>query len=676
MAKRRSKRPRQTREATEQAPVAPKGRLGIILGLLVVTAVVYSPVRDHEFVNYDDPYYVAENAHVADGLTTEGLRWALTSFEDGNWFPLTWASHMLDVELFGLDSGAHHLTSVALHLGSTLLLFGLLLTMTGARWPSALVAFVFALHPQHVESVTWIAERKDVLSGLFWMLTLWAYVWYVRRLTWSTYLVVIVAFALGLMTKAMIVTLPVALLLLDVWPLGRLAGSSGEASGDLQKPRGTQRTWGGLVREKLPLVALAAGASIVTYAAQAGVGAVSSLDVIPLGTRMANATVSYAAYLVDMVWPSGLAVFYPHLLSIPWWQLVPAFVVLVGISWAVNRMRHDRPYMVVGWLWYLLILIPVSGIFQLGAQARADRYMYIPSIGIAVMLAWGLADLCIRHPAWRRAIVGAAVAACAVLTILTWRQVQHWQDSTTLFQHAVDVTEGNYVAHNNLGLALRERGQVEAAMAHYEAAITINPRHAASHNNLGEILLGLGRASEAVPRFEQARRLQPDLQDAHVNLGSAYSSLGRIDEAVAQYRDIIRRWPEFGPGLRRRPLQPRTRADVDRSCRGRGAGVRGGDPPAADGRRSPLQPRERAGGDEPLRRGRRRLQHGDATQARLCQGLREPRDHAGTYGRPRRRHRPVSGGAAHRSGHGRDSGEPGLRAVDSLRYRQRHRVCS
>jgi tetratricopeptide (TPR) repeat protein len=520
--------------------------LGIILALLVTTVLVYAPVREYAFVNYDDPSYVAANPHVPNGLTADGLRWALTSFEDGNWFPMTWMSHMLDVEFFGLDSGAHHVTNVVLHVGSTLLLFGLLLTMTGARWPSALVAFIFAVHPQHVEPVAWIAGRKDVLNGIFWMVTIWAYVWYARRATWARYAVVIVTFALGLMTKATIVTLPVVLLLLDVWPLTRLVRSGGEPS-----PVSTgraPRTMRQLVLEKLPLLALAGGTALVAYTSRTSAGAVSSLDVIPLATRIANALVSYVGYLGDMIWPAGLAVFYPHPLSVPLWQFGPALVVLAIVSGAVYRMRHARPYLIVGWLWYVLTLLPVSGLVQLGPQARADRFMYIPSIGIAVMMAWGLAELWTRRDTWRRAVVGVTVAACAVLMLLTSRQVQTWRDSTTLFQHAVEVTAGNYVAHNNLGLAMRERGQVDDAISHYESAIAINPRHASAHNNLGEVLLALGRPGEAVPRLEQARRLQPERRDVQINLGNAYSSLGRIDEAVAQYRDVVRRWPEVPQG--------------------------------------------------------------------------------------------------------------------------------
>jgi tetratricopeptide (TPR) repeat protein len=499
----------------------------VALALVLATAVAYGSVRRHAFVNYDDPDYVIENRHVTGGLTVAGLRWALTSTDEGNWFPLTWLSHMADVELYGLASGGHHVTSLLLHLATSALLFFLLRTTTATRWPSALAASLFALHPLRVESVAWVAERKDVLNGLFWVLTLAAWVRYTSRQTAGRYVAVCLAFALGLMTKGMIVTLPAVLLLLDVWPLGRMS----------------RATLAARLLEKAPLLAIAAGPAVVTFVAQSGAGAVSSFDTVPFTTRLANAIVSAAAYLGDMVWPAGLAVFYPHPLSVPAWHVVAAASVLAALSYLAWRHRATRPYLLVGWLWYLVTLLPVIGLIQIGAQARADRYTYIPSIGVALMVAFGLGELCRRVPRRKPLAAMGATAGVAILAVLTWQQVQHWRDSAALFRHALAVTAGNYVAHNNLGLALREQGRLDEARVQYEQAIRIQPRNAAAHNNLGEVLLELGRQADALAPLEQARRLQPGFREAEVNLGSALAGTGRLEEAVAHFRDVVRRWP-------------------------------------------------------------------------------------------------------------------------------------
>ena len=403
---------------------------------------MYAQVGGFGFVNFDDPDYVAENPHVRGGITADGVRWAFTSGDAANWFPLTRLSHMLDVELFGLRAGWHHLVNVLIHALAALLLFGFLNRATQARWPSALAAFLFALHPLHVESVAWIAERKDVLSALFWFLALWAYV---RGRKW----LVLAAFCLGLMAKLMIVTLPFVLLLMDVWPLRR--------------PRAASLIWG-----KLPLFALSAAAAVATYLVQRESGAVQALEQFPLGLRIENALVTYLVYLLRTIWPARLAAFYPYPAHIPLWQAALAAAPLAGITAAVLRLRRDRPYLAVGWLWFLGTLVPVIGLVQVGAQARADRYMYVPMAGLAIMLSWGIAELQWK---WAPATAATFVAVCMALTAV---QAGYWRSSETLFGHALDVTEGNYLAHHNLGVALAEDpSRTSEAIAQYQAALDI-----------------------------------------------------------------------------------------------------------------------------------------------------------------------------------------------------------
>jgi hypothetical protein len=383
--------------------------MGIALALVAITLAVYLPVRQFGFVNFDDPDYVSANAHIAHGLTRAAVLWAFTTGYAANWHPLTWLSHMIDVQVFGVNAGPQHLVNLLLHVLNTLLLFGLLHRMTGARGRSAFVAALFAVHPLHVESVAWIAERKDVLSTLFWMLTMWAYVAYVRRPSWARYLGVAIAFALGLMAKPMLVTLPAVLLLLDVWPLGRTGVTR------LLRPRRA------LVLEKLPLFALAAVSSVMTFLVQRRGGAVSTVDQYPWASRVANALVEYVVYLGRMCWPARLSIFYPYSQSLPGWSVAGSLVLLVALSVAVFRAGGRRPYLVVGWLWYVVTLVPVIGLIQIGTQARADRYTYVPLIGIFIMAAWGLPDLLAIARACRglaghdRGLCGHRARASAIL---------------------------------------------------------------------------------------------------------------------------------------------------------------------------------------------------------------------------------------------------------------------
>jgi Tfp pilus assembly protein PilF len=503
----------------------------IYIGLFVVTFAIYSQVRRFDFVNYDDPEYVTDNPYVRQGITPPGLAWALTSGDAANWFPASRVSHMLDVQLFGLESGWHHLTSVLLHTLATLLLFAFLHRATRQRWPSALVALLFALHPLHVESVAWVAERKDVLSAFFWFLALYFYVRYAeaaggKRTGW--YLSVLAAFALGLMSKPMIVTLPFVLLLVDVWPLNRW-----------------RPPFGPLVREKLAFFGLSGAAALTTYLVQRHGGAVSAL---PLGLRFGNALDTWIIYIFKTLWPTRLAAFYPFPKDLPVWQPTLAALLLAGITLAVVRVYRTRPYLAVGWFWYVGTLVPVIGLVQVGAQARADRYMYIPMAGLGIMLAWGLADLAARWPRAKRAMAISAAAACVALAVVTWQQIPYWQNSETLFRHAIAVTEHNHLAHNNLANALSVMpGRLPEAISEYEEALRLGPDYAEAHNNLAAALLQTpGRRADAIAHLEAALRLDPDYAEAHNNLGNALAETpGRLPDAIAQYEAALRLRPAY-----------------------------------------------------------------------------------------------------------------------------------
>lgn len=507
-------------------------RLTVYLSLLLAIAAIYAQVRHFDFVNYDDPDYVVENAHVRAGLTSSGVAWAFTSGDTANWIPLTWLSHMAVAQFFGLESGWHHLANLLLHVLSTLLLFAVLHRLTGALWRSALVAFFFGLHPLHVESVAWISERKDVLSGFFWMLTLWCYVRYTERPGPRRYALVLIAFCLGLLAKPMLVTLPVVLLLLDVWPLRRIG----------LVPRDRSVIYR-LFTEKIPLLALSVAASFATFFVQRSGGAVLTFDTVPLTARLGNAFVSYCIYLLQMVWPVRLAVFYPYV-ELPLWQQAVAALAVFGVSALVIR-QWRRPYLAVGWFWYLGTLLPVIGLVQVGEQAHADRYTYLPLIGIFLMAVWGAEELLgsWRAPAW----LGPALAAalCLASVAVTWTQLQYWKGSESLMDHAIRVTSRNYVARNNYGAALRSRGRIDEALVQFREAVAIRPRNLEAQNNVGEALMQQGHPGDAMPYFLEALRLKPDSPEAHANLGSALDKSGRSAEAVAHYRQAIQYRPAY-----------------------------------------------------------------------------------------------------------------------------------
>jgi len=493
---------------------APSSTVWIYILLAVVTVATYAQVFEHEFVSYDDPDYITVNPHVQAGLTSTGVTWAFTTVYAANWHPLTWISHMLDWQLFGTQAGAHHLVSVLIHAVSVLLLFAVLTKVTGAVYRSAFVAFVFALHPLHVESVAWASERKDVLSGLFFFLTLWAWLEYLDRPAIWRYLLTAAAFACGLMSKPMLVTLPLVLLLLDVWPLKRFSRRA--------------------IIEKLPLAAMAIASSAITFLVQQRGGAVAALDLVPLHLLIENALVSYVMYLLKFLWPSNLAVFYPYP-DLTWWKATLAAAALIAITVGVRR----RPYLMTGWLWFVIMLVPVIGLVQVGVQARADRYTYLPVIGLAIMLAWGMAEFL---PSRYAAIAGAAL--CAVWTIATWQQIGTWHDSVALFTHAIESTDDNYFAYNALGATLRNQGRMDDAVANFEVALKSKPHFADAQDNLGEALASEGRIDEAIPHLREAVRLQPDSLEAHINLGAALNKAAQPKEGESEFRSALALQPE------------------------------------------------------------------------------------------------------------------------------------
>jgi protein O-mannosyl-transferase len=502
----------------------------ICLGLALAVLAAYAPVWKAGFITYDDPSYVTANPHVQDGLSWAGVVWALTTGHAGNWHPLTWISHMLDFQLYGMNPAGHHLTSVVLHAANSVLLFLLLQRMTRRMWPSALVAALFALHPMHVESVAWVSERKDVLSALFWILSIWAYVRFVEEsgagkaggktfYNWS-----IVLFGLGLAAKPMLVTLPFVLLLLDYWPLQR-----------------RQTPIAGLFVEKTPFFILAAGSCAVTFFVQLHGGTVMPLDRLPFGMRVANVPVSYVRYLAKTFWPAHLAIAYP-MLRWPVWTMVGATVLLLLLSrLAFGRVRA-QPWLAVGWLWFLGTLTPVIGVVQVGMQSMADRYSYIPSIGLFIAVVWAAREWGARLGARAPAILGGLGAA--ICLVLTARQAACWKNDQTLFQHAIQNTTGNFIAYAGLGDYEGQHGQTNRAIDHLETSVRINPGFPNSRNVLGRILLMEGRDDEALAQLQKAVSLGPELADARYNLGYALLAKGRLGEALDQFQAQVDLKPE------------------------------------------------------------------------------------------------------------------------------------
>jgi Flp pilus assembly protein TadD len=525
-------------------------KLLIGLFLIVATVLVFWPVKNHEFLNYDDNEYVTENPQVKDGLTFKGFLWAFTTTHAANWHPITWLSHMMDCDLYGLAPGGHHLTNVLFHIANALLLFFILHRMTKALWVSGFVAALFAVHPLHVESVAWVAERKDVLSTFFWMLTLGAYLYYVKRPGVGRYSWVIAFFGLGLQAKPMVATLPFVLLLIDYWPLRRFRSGPSEDGPSSEGPsrisfRKQTSSALGLFSEKIPLFVLSAASSLFTYLAQQKGGGLKSVEAYPLATRAVNAMVSYAGYIRKMIWPEGMAFFYPYPETFPIWEVVGSILLLSCISFLVVRYARKHPFLLVGWLWYLGTLVPVIGLIQVGNQAMADRYTYIPLVGLFLVAGMGFSCLSEKWR-YRKVFLGASMGlALLLLMVITRLQVNHWQNNFTLFEHALKVTSDNFLAHNNLGVAVAEQGKLDEAIAHFREAIRINPNYLDAHYNLGVNLAKQGKYEEAMDHYKEAFRIAPHDAETHNKVGILLAREGKQREAIDHFAEALRSRPGF-----------------------------------------------------------------------------------------------------------------------------------
>jgi protein O-mannosyl-transferase len=501
--------------------------VGICLSLAVLTWLVFGQTLWHDFINYDDPHYVYENTKITGGLSISGIAWAFTHIHSLNWHPLTTISHMLDCQLYGLKAGWHHFTNVFLHTLAAMLLFLALQQMTGGPsrtgsiWRSAFVTAVFAIHPLRVESVAWIAERKDVLSGVFFMLTLLAYMYYARLPRVRGYLLVVFLFACGLMCKPMLVTLPFVLLLLDYWPLDRIKG----------------QLWN-RVAEKIPLIALSAVSSVITFLIQKG--AVGRTEELPILERINNAIVSYVLYIWQMLWPVNLAVFYPHPENrLPLWEIISSLVLLILITAVAIAVRKKRPYLITGWLWYLGMLVPVIGLVQVGWQGRADRYTYLPQIGLYIAATWAVTDLTTLYRHQRAILSTAAIVVIAALSCCAWVQTSYWRDTETLFRHALAVTTNNDVAENNLGIVFLGQGKLDEAISLLQTAVDLRPENSPAHENLAKALLQKGHVAGALIHYRKLLELQPDNIELHNIVGTVLTQQGRVGEGVEEWQKVL-----------------------------------------------------------------------------------------------------------------------------------------
>jgi protein O-mannosyl-transferase len=495
------------------------------IGLSILVLVSYWTVAGNQFISFDDPLYVTENAQVQKGLNWETVVWAFTTPRACNWHPLTWLSLMLDRELYWRNAGGYHWTNVILHLLGGLILFLALSRMTASLWRSGLVAALFLIHPLHVESVAWVAERKDVLSGLFWMMGIWCYARYAERPGPVRYLWVVLSFACGLLSKPMVVTFPFVLLLLDWWPLGRVDGG--------------RATWSRLLHEKIPLFLLSAAGSAITFLVQKESQALFPLSAMPFGDRLANAAVSYVAYLGKTFWPVGLSIFYPYHALPPFGHLVAALALLILITVLLLMLLKHRPYLLVGWLWYLGTLVPVIGLVQVGSQAMADRYTYLPLVGVFIMVVWGGKDL-LEGCRGRRVIWGFVSAVMLVILVfLTQLQVGYWKDTSTLFGHALRTTKSNFMAHQVLAGDMAKAGDLAGAEKHYREAIRIRPAFKQACTSLGHLLMIQGKQDEASRLLEKTLQIDPTFVLAMKNLGDVRMRQGRIEEAIPIYRKAV-----------------------------------------------------------------------------------------------------------------------------------------
>jgi protein O-mannosyl-transferase len=532
--------------------VLKKYRNQLILAILVLLVIaVFWQMSNHEFLVYDDNLYVTDNRYVQSGFSKESIVWAFTTNHPHFWMPLTWLTLMLDFELFGLNAGGYHITNLLFHIFNTLLLFFVLQKMTGAFWRSLFVAALFALHPLHVESVAWVTERKDVLSTFFWMLVMYSYVMYVERPVWSRYCFILLFFILGLLSKPMLVTLPFVLLLLDYWPLQRLQMGKLKNETDLKNKKSGRTSHAGsfplsLIWEKLPLFAIAALLIIINFIAQRSSLAVVPFENLSLNARLANALVSYSKYIGKMIWPLNLSVFYPHTGdALPMWQAIFSGILLLCFSLVAIRLLKRLPFLAVGWFWYLGTLVPVIGITQVGAQAMADRFTYVPLIGLFIMVAWGVQHIFKNWRHQREVLSFSAAAAIIFFTACSWIQVQHWKNSITLFQHSVNVTENNFLGHYNLAIGLKNRERTEEAISHFKEALKIDSNYADAHKNLGRLMAQKGDFNEAISYFQNALKINPNDAKAHKDLGVILGQRGNLEESVYHLEEAIRIRPDY-----------------------------------------------------------------------------------------------------------------------------------
>lgn len=510
----------------------------VCVGLAIIVAIAFGRIVGHDFINYDDDQYVTENPHVLNGLNGSDVIWAFTTGHTGYSHPITWLTHQLDAQLFGTWAGGHHLTSLILHALNAILLFLLLARMTRDLWPSAFVAGLFAIHPLHVESVAWVAERKDVLSGLFFLLTLHAYVSYAAKPRAGRYVLALVLFFLGILSKPMLVTVPFVLLLLDYWPLQRLTVGAGEGkkSGGVEVSR--------LLVEKVPFLVLAVGWSLLTFTVQSTSGAVARAQ-LGLGERTANAVISYGMYVWHTFWPLDLALFYPYPRTLSGGAVLLGLTLLIVVSvLCVMRWRTSR-YFVTGWLWYLGMLVPVIGFIQVGEQARADRYTYLPQIGLGVLITWGALELFHKWSKGRQLLAALALVVILGLTAVSYVQASYWQDSETIWRHSLAVTSNNHIAQNNLGNDLMKKGRLDEAIGHFREALGILKNYPEAHNNLGFALSNKGNWAEAIPSYREAIRIRPDYPKAHNNLAISLAETGKTDEAIAEFKEALRMDPDY-----------------------------------------------------------------------------------------------------------------------------------
>ncbi|PKN51618.1 MAG: hypothetical protein CVU55_11810 [Deltaproteobacteria bacterium HGW-Deltaproteobacteria-13] len=510
----------------------------IVIFLIGASFVTYERILNNGFINCDDDQYITENLHIQSGINSESVKWAFTTTHFSYWHPLTWLSHMLDWSLFGANASGHHLVSLILHIGAAVFLFLFLNKTTNSLWPSAFAAAFFALHPLRVESVAWAAERKDVLCMFFGMASLYAYAFYTENSKPFRYLLCLTLFALALMSKQMMVTLPFVLMLLDYWPLKRWQKASDvQGKGFISAKK--------LLWEKIPFICLAIAASVLIFWTQNKGGMIVSMKELPLISRFTNIIISYAAYLGELFYPINLAVFYPYASFIPSWKVFISGMILIVITLVVIDYVRKLPFLFVGWFWYMGTMIPLIGLIQTGAQAMADRHTYLPSIGIAMMLAWGIPSLIQNEATRKKILFPATMVLLIIMSGLTWKQCGYWKNSVMVFHHALQVTENNYLAHGNLAAALLADGKNEEAIDHYKKAVLIKPNSATPYDLLGNAYTKLGQYPLAIDNYNKAILLKPDYANAYSNRGTAYSGLGRKERAIEDYTQAIRLQPDY-----------------------------------------------------------------------------------------------------------------------------------